>query len=219
MGTCLGVLMFGDGSLTFREFAMRERVTLAEIHDAVLEFLRGRGDAAVFGAQAVNAYVDQPRMTQDVDILSTRAAMLADELKTYLHDRFRLAIRVRSVAGGLGYRLYQVRKPKNRHLVDVRSVSELPACQSFHEILVLAPAELIGQKVLSMIGRSKTPKGLMDTADLHRLLLTFPELKSDEGPARSPERSAIWRHHHKHSTLGGNWLPKISCPKTTTHSE
>ena len=34
----------------------------------------GRDDAAVFGAQAVNAYVDQPRMTQDVDILSPRAA-------------------------------------------------------------------------------------------------------------------------------------------------
>ncbi len=56
--------MFGDGSLTFREFAMRERVPLATIHEAVLEFLRGRGNAAVFGAQAVNAYVDEPRMTQ-----------------------------------------------------------------------------------------------------------------------------------------------------------
>ena len=29
--------MFGDGSLTFREFAMREPLPLAVIHDAVLE--------------------------------------------------------------------------------------------------------------------------------------------------------------------------------------
>ncbi len=65
--------MFGDGPLSFQEFVMREPHPLATIHDAVLEFLRGRDDAALFGAQAVNAYVDEMRMTQDVDILSTRA--------------------------------------------------------------------------------------------------------------------------------------------------
>ena len=61
--------MFGDGSLTFQEFAMGEPVPLATIHDAVLEFLRDRDDAVLFGAQAVNAYVDEARMTQDVDIV------------------------------------------------------------------------------------------------------------------------------------------------------
>ncbi len=58
--------MFGDGSLTFREFVMRESLLLATIQDAVLDFLRGRSDAALFEAQAVNAYVDKPRMTQEV---------------------------------------------------------------------------------------------------------------------------------------------------------
>ena len=161
---------------------MRERIPLATVQDAVLEFLRGRDDAAVFGAQAVNAYVDEPRMTQDVDILSTRAAELAKELRSFLHDRFQMAVRVRSVAQGAGYRLYQVRKPKNRHLVDVRSVRELPACNRLRKVLILTPAELIGRKVVSMISRLKTPKGLMDGADLRRLLLTFPELKAEEGP-------------------------------------
>lgn len=174
--------MFGDGSLTFREFAMRERVPLAAIHEAVLEFLRGRGDAAVFGAQAVNAYVDEPRMTQGVDILSTRAAELAQELRSYLHDRFQMAVRVRSVAQGAGYRLYQLRRPKNRHLADVRRVKELPACSRLRRVLILAPAQLIGYKVLSMISRPRTAKGLMDAADLRRLLLAFPELKAAEGP-------------------------------------
>src|ERR1051325_113160 len=69
--------MFGDGSLTLREFEMKEPLPLATIHEAVLEFLRNRNDAALFGAQAVNAYVDEPRMTQDVDILSVRASEFA----------------------------------------------------------------------------------------------------------------------------------------------
>ena len=73
--------MFGDGSLTLREFAMKEPLPLAKIQEAVLDFLRHRDDAALFGAQAVNAYVDEPRMTQVVDILSTRAAALAEELR------------------------------------------------------------------------------------------------------------------------------------------
>ena len=161
---------------------MRERIPLASIQDAVLEFLRGRSDSAVFGAQAVNAYVDQPRMTQDVDILSTRAAELAEELRSYLHDRFRMAVRVRAVAEGSGFRVYQVRKPKNRHLADVRNVERLPDCKRLQKVLILTPPELIAYKVLSMIGRSKTPKGLMDAADLRRLVLAFPELKTDEGP-------------------------------------
>jgi hypothetical protein len=37
--------MFGDGSLTFREFAMKEPLPLARIHDAVIDFLRNREDA------------------------------------------------------------------------------------------------------------------------------------------------------------------------------
>jgi hypothetical protein len=50
---------------------MREPLPLATIHQAVLEFLRGRDDAVVFGAQAVNAYVGEPRMSQDIDLVST----------------------------------------------------------------------------------------------------------------------------------------------------
>src|SRR5450759_510087 len=116
--------MFGDGSLTFREFIMREPLPLATIHDAVL-----------FGAHAVNAYVDEPRMTQDVDILSPRAAELAEELRAYLSQRFQIAVRIRTVANGLGHRLYQIRKPRNRHLVDIRGVEGLPAHQVVEEIL------------------------------------------------------------------------------------
>ena len=106
--------MFGDGSLTFREFVMREPLLLATIQDAVLGFLRGRDDAVLFGAQAVNAYVDEARMTQDVDILSARAEELAEEIKNFLHEKFHIAVRVRNVKEGIGYRVYQVRQPRNR---------------------------------------------------------------------------------------------------------
>jgi hypothetical protein len=140
-------------------------------------------------------------MTQDVDILSTRAAEFAEELRAHLHDRFQIAVRVRSVAHGAGYRLYQMRKPKHRHLVVVRSVQELPACKRLRKVLIVTPAELIGRKVLSMLSRHKTPKGLMDAADLRRLLLTFPELKTEEGPVSEALRGmqapaeafAAWR--------------------------
>src|SRR5277367_5694733 len=119
--------MFGDGSLTFREFVMREPLPLATIHDAVLEFLRGRSDAVLFGALAVNAYVDEPRMTQDVDILSPRAAELAEELRSHLGNLFHIAVRVRVVAGRSGFRIFQLREPKNRHLADVRQADgEIP---------------------------------------------------------------------------------------------
>ena len=87
--------MVGDGpALTFREFAMREPQPLATIHDAVLEFLKGRNDAALFGAQAVNAYVDEPRMTQDVDILSPCAEELAEEIRTCPNERFQISVRI-----------------------------------------------------------------------------------------------------------------------------
>jgi hypothetical protein len=173
--------MFGDGSLTFREFIMREPLPLATIHDAVLEFLRGRTDAVLFGAHAVNAYVDEARMTQDVDILSPRAAELAEELRSHLSNKFQIAVRIRIVANGLGYRLYQLRKPQNRHLVDIRGVDILPPFQKVEDVLVVPPADLIGQKLVSMSSRSGTAKRITDLADVHRLLLAFPELKSPEG--------------------------------------
>ncbi len=176
--------MFGDGPLTFREHVMREPHPLAMIHDAVLEFLRGRKDAVLYGAQAVNAYVDESRMTQDVDIASTRAEELAEELRGFLKQRFHIAVRVREVREGLGYRVYQVRKPHNRHLVDVRSVEELPPAKRVKKVLVVTPPELIAGKVLAWVRRRSKPKGGTDWRDLAMLLLTFPELKSFDGPVR-----------------------------------
>jgi hypothetical protein len=176
--------MFGDGSLTFQEFAMREPLPLATIHDAVLEFLRGRDDAVLYGAQAVNAYVKESRMTQDVGIASPHAAELADD------KRFHIAVRVRSVREGIGYRIYQVRKAENRHLIDVRPVAALPPAQRVNDVLVVTPPELIAGKAIAFSQRRGKPKAGTDWRDLAILLLTFPDLKEEEGPVAASLRAA-----------------------------
>jgi Nucleotidyl transferase AbiEii toxin, Type IV TA system len=174
--------MFGDGSLTLREFAMKEPLPLAKVHETVLDFLRNRDDAALFGAQAVNAYVDESRMTQDVDILSTRAAEFAEELRSHLAETFQIAVRVRVVADGQGFRIYQLRQPKNRHFAEVRQIGELPPTQLIAEVRVPLPEELIAQKLISLSGRQGQPKADTDRRDLKVLLLAFPNLKSETGP-------------------------------------
>jgi hypothetical protein len=193
--------MFSAGVLTFREFAMREPLPLATIQETVLEFLRGRDDVAVFGAQAVNAYVDEPRMTQDIDLLSPRARELAEELRELLSEKFHIAVRVREVGAGKGFRLYQVQKTGNRHLVDVRPVETLPETRTIEEIQVLSPVELIASKVVSYYARRGKPKSGTDWRDLAVLLLTFPELKSETGGVKAILQAAgadenvlrVWR--------------------------
>ena len=176
--------MFGDGALTFAEFAMHEPLPLAIVHDAVLEFLREMDDAVLFGAQAVNAYVDEPRMTQDVDIVSPRAAELAEQLRGRLSAQFHIVVCVREIGQGRGYRLYQFQKPKNRHLVDVRPVAGLPPVRRISDVLVVVPEELIAGKLIASHRRRGTPKSGTDQRDLAVLLLAFPELKASSGPVR-----------------------------------
>ena len=173
--------MFGTDMLTFQEFIMQERLPLATLHHAILHFLRNRDDVVVFGAQAVNAYVGEPRMTQDIDLLSPRAEELAEELRAYLSQQFHIAVRVRAVGEGRGYRLYQVQKTGNRHLVDLRSVETLPMAHRIEQVLIMAPAELIASKVVSYYQRRGKPKAGTDWRDLAMLLLKFPELKHNSG--------------------------------------
>ena len=135
----------------------------------------------LFGAQAVNAYVDEPRMTQDVDILSTRAAGLAEEIRALLAQRFTIAVRIREVSSGRGFRVFQLREPKNRHLVDIRQTDQLPPNQLIADVRVLIPEELIAQKVISVAARSTQPKGDTDRRDLKLLLLSYPQLKVESG--------------------------------------
>lgn len=168
---------------------MHEEVPLAAIFREVLQFLAGRADAVLFGAHAVNAYCAPERMTQDVDVLSTQASELAEQLRERLAGQLHIAARVREVVPGVGFRVYQVRSPSNRHLVDIRQTTTLPASTAMGGVLVIQPAELIAMKVISMVHRAGRPKAGTDLVDVQRLLLAFPDLKIESGAIADRLRS------------------------------
>jgi hypothetical protein len=200
-------VLLADAPLTFREFVTHEEVPLAAIFREVLEFLVGRTDAVLFGAHAVNAYCDPERMTHDVDLLATSAAELAEQLRARLAERLQIAARVHEVVPGLGFRVYQVRKPSNCHLVDIRRVAVLPSSRLFGGVQVIAPPELIAMKVVSMVHRTGRPKAGTDLVDVQRLLLTFPELKAEEGHV-----SDELRHMNAPEDVVSRWREIASTP-------
>ncbi len=170
-----------DSGLTFREIVMNEPLPKGVIQQAVIDFLSGREDAAVFGAMAVNVYVDERRMTEDIDVVSPRAKEFAEELRRHLNEKFHIAVRVRSVRDEIGFRLYQLAKPKNRHLVDVRPTETLPSVERIDGVLIVTPPEVIAGKVLSCVRRKGKPKSFTDRRDLAHMLLKFPEYKVAQG--------------------------------------
>jgi hypothetical protein len=130
---------------------------------------------------AVNAYIDERRMTEHVDIVSPRAQELSEELRQFLTERLKIAVRVRTIRDGIGFRLYQLTKPTNRHLADVRPVTVLSPAQMIEGILIVTPAEVVAGKVISYVRRKGKPKSFTDRRDLAHMLLKFPELKTLHG--------------------------------------
>src|SRR5437762_6949559 len=144
--------MLNADVLTFQEFVTHDPLPLSTVQEVVLVFLQGRKDVVLFGAQAVNAYVGEPRMTRDIDLLSTDAKNFSEELKEALAEKFHIAIRVREI-DKKGFRIYQVRKEGNRHLVDIRPVKKFPETEIIENVRVLSPAELIASKIVSFQSR------------------------------------------------------------------
>lgn len=178
-------MLLGDAPLTLSEFMSDEELPLASVFREVMAFLQGRKDVVLFGAHAVNAWCEPPRMTQDVDILALDGRGVAEALRERLAQRFHIAARVREVVAGTGFRVYQVRKQGNRHLADVRHVSELPAWSAIEGLQIATPVELLAMKTSSITMRQGQPKGATDLADLQRLLLSFPALKVVDGEVRA----------------------------------
>jgi hypothetical protein len=180
--------MLNADVLTFREFVMHESLPLSKIHQTVLEFLQGREDVVLFGAQAVNAYISEPRMTQDVNLLSVRAEEFAEELrvflglKLFLTEQFLITVKVREVANEKSFRVFEERSEGNRNLANIRAVEILPNAETIENILVLSPLELIVSKIISYHSRRGKPKAGTDWRDLGFLLLRFPELKEKVMP-------------------------------------
>lgn len=171
-----------DAPLSLQEFVTSKKVSLADISRAVAEFISGRHDAVVFGAHAVNAYVKEARMTSDIDVMSTSAEDLAEELRDFLAAQFNIAVRVRSMTKkGAGFRVYQVMKPQNRPLVDVRQEDVLPDSISKRGVRFVEPATLLAMKVMSYVARRNQIKGDTDRADVRRMLARFPKLRKLRG--------------------------------------
>lgn len=182
--------------LSVHEFMMHEHLTLATIQAAIFEFCREHAEVVVFGAQAVNAYVETARMTEDVDIMSPTPETTANALVEHLGRQFHIAVRVREVKPGLGYRVYQPRPDKNRHLADVRLTPPDLEISERNGLRFTSPAFTIAMKVVAYGRRRNQAKGFTDRADLQRLLLSFPELRTDLGEVASrlgPKDAALWR--------------------------
>lgn len=169
----------GDQPLTLCEFVVAEALPLSEITRAVFEFLRAnKKHAVLFGAHAVNLYADPPRMTYDVDVMTDLdAETMAESLRAHLAAKFHIAVRVRKAERG--FRVYQVQKTGNRHLVDVRGITPRVNIRDFKGIHVIDPVDLVAMKVISLKARANRPKGLTDRVDLERLLVARPELRED----------------------------------------
>lgn len=164
--------------LTLHELSPTMEVSLSDIQRSLLSFLQERSDVVIFGAYAVNAYLkpSDVRMTADVDIQTLQGQLLVTQMSEHLHNEFYIATRSREVKPGEAWRIYQVLKSGNRHLVDIRQVDHLPEFEVINHIQVLSPLELINAKIVSAYARQHQPKGFSDLRDLYSLLLTFPEL-------------------------------------------
>ena len=151
------------GCITLHEMDQCMTVSLSDIHRSILTFLQNRQDLVVFGAYAVNAYL-QPadvRMTADVDIQSLQGQALASEIIQHLHQEFYIAARVREIGDGRAWRIYQRLKSGNRHLVAIRQVNTLPSFEVVNGIQILSPLVLIVSKITSAYARQNQPKALV----------------------------------------------------------
>jgi hypothetical protein len=168
--------------LTAAEYHMRETLPIFRIQEAIFEFCRGQPDIAIFGAHAVNLYVADARMTQDVDILCLNPAAVAAALARRLGELFQVTVRVREFRPGLSYRVFQLRAEGNRHLADTR-LAEFPLTDVVEQdgIRYVGLALLTALKVMALVRRKLAPKGATDLADVRRILLGHPELRQDEG--------------------------------------
>ena len=86
--------------------------------------------------------------------------------------------------------MFQLRKPKNRLLVDVRQIDRLPPRQIVERVQVPTPEVLVALKVVACDARRGQPKSDLDLRDLKVLLLAHPSLKRESGPVENALKNA-----------------------------
>jgi hypothetical protein len=201
-----------DAPLTLREYAMSTTVTLADIFRRVFDLLRRHSNAVVFGGQAVNMYVAEPRMTRDVDVMSTNAEALAAEILDTLRHDFHIAVRLRRA--GKGLRIYQATPSDKRPLIDIRPVDGFPSIQVKGGVQIVDAPDLVAMKIVSYADRRNSAKGHTDRRDLIELLKTFPLLRTSNVVEqlltrwRAPEKALhAWEEiRHAVATTPRRWM-------------
>ncbi|KKJ00617.1 nucleotidyl transferase AbiEii/AbiGii toxin family protein [Prochlorothrix hollandica] len=180
---------------TLHDLAQPMDVSLAQLQRSLLHFLQNRTDLVLFGAYAVNACLQpEVRMTADIDLQALEGETLVTEICDYLHQEFYIETRSRRVKNHGAWRIYQVLKSGNRHLVDVRQVEVLPRFERINQIQVLSPIALMQSKIISAYARQHQPKGFSDLRDLYSLMLTFPQLVEQvEVDETNPGLQGFWR--------------------------
>jgi len=161
-----------------------EPLPLATIHEAVLEFLRNRNDAALFGAQAVMLTWMSRRMT-GWDILSTPPVIWPRKLRGHLAKAFTSP--------------HEFAKwPRERDSASINFASQrIATWRCAGRLMRFPPTQLVAEDARAHAGgidRAKSDwpttrgranrKGGTDSRDLMLLLLAFPHL--------NPNRARCW---------------------------
>lgn len=171
--------------LSLSEYIMQEPLPLAVLHEAILDFCRGREDVCVFGAQALSRHTGVRRMTQNVDIMAEQPETCAHDLAKYLTSRYphQMAARVRVIRRDdrvLGYRVYQQRSEErggNRHLADIRILDVPRAALSVENGITYTSSKLtLAMKAIAATVRTNSLKRDQDRIDVRRLLLAMPSI-------------------------------------------
>ena len=139
--------------------------TRDDIHREVFAFLVNK-QAVIQGAYAVGHYTQVTqveRETRDLEIVSTYAQALAEELKKTLNKKLGLKIRVREKKI-----VYQVYETGQRHqtIVNIEKATILPAFVEASGLKIMERETLIERKERAAVSRGETIKVAYDRADL-----------------------------------------------------
>lgn len=154
--------------MTVRDFN-KPFLLLENVQKFLLNYIFGRKDIVLFGAHAVNVYVDTEdiRYTSDIDLLSVEPKELASEIAEAIKEKFNIKVKI--VNERFFYSIWD--KTNKRKLADITFTSELPAFIKVNGIQVLTLQQLIEKKKAAIACPSrKTNKRFQDQADLYLLL-------------------------------------------------
>ena len=174
--------MIGDAPGSAWEILRESPPYSAALHFAAVRALRERTDAAPFGTHAVNAYIPEVRATPDVVVLATRPMEVAAAIAAAVRKRCGVMLSITEGRNGLV--LNRPDRTRGRRIAAVRPVDRLPPVRRIERVLVVAPAELIAGKLAVAAARPGRPRSYTDRRDIYALLLTFPELKTENGEVR-----------------------------------